>query len=99
MQKLLPKLIVVAGLLLAAVVYIASNVFQYVHEPIVVEDESDVLEVGAAGATLLEEVASPPPVGFFRRAKSWLQVTEEARQQKELLPASADGFVEDVLPA
>ena len=37
MQKLLPKLIVAAGLLLAVVVYIASNVFHYVHEPIAVD--------------------------------------------------------------
>ncbi len=38
MQKLLPKLIVVAGVLLAVIVYVASNIFHYVHEPVTFDE-------------------------------------------------------------
>jgi UPF0755 protein len=34
MQKLLPKLIVVAGMLLAMFAYVASNILHYIHEPV-----------------------------------------------------------------
>jgi UPF0755 protein len=34
MQKLLPKIIVIAGILLALFAYVASNILQYVHQPL-----------------------------------------------------------------
>ncbi len=38
MQKLLPKVIVAGGLLLAVFAYVASNLFQFVHEPVELDE-------------------------------------------------------------
>ena len=38
MQKLLPKLIVAAGIGLAIIAYVASNIFQSVHEPVMFDE-------------------------------------------------------------
>ena len=57
MQKLLPKLIVVAGVLLAIIAYVASNIFQYLHEPVMFDEAITIeLKPGSSIRTLSNQL-------------------------------------------
>ena len=59
MQKLLPKLIVVAGVLLAIIAYVASNIFQYLHEPLMFDEAITIeLKPGSSIRTLSNRLQS-----------------------------------------
>jgi len=57
MQKLLPKLIVVAGILLAVIAYVASNIFHSVHEPMQFDEPVTInLKPGSSIRTLSNQL-------------------------------------------
>lgn len=57
MQKLLPKIIVAAGLLLAIFAYVASNIFQAMHEPVYFgEDVTIDFKPGSSIRTLSKQL-------------------------------------------
>ena len=59
MQKLLPKFIVVAGVLLAITAYVASNIFQYLHEPLMFDEAITIeLKPGSSIRTLSNQLQS-----------------------------------------
>ena len=59
MQKLLPKLIVVAGVLLAIIAYVASNIFEYLHEPLMFDEAITIeLKPGSSIRTLSNQLQS-----------------------------------------
>ena len=59
MQKLLPKLIVGAGILLAILVYIASNMLHYMHEPRLFDEAVTIdLKPGSSIRTLSKQLQS-----------------------------------------
>lgn len=59
MQKLLPKLIVIAGMLLAIFAYVASNIFQYIHQPVLFEEAITIeLKPGSSIRTLSKQLQS-----------------------------------------
>ncbi len=59
MQKKLPKLIVVAGVLLAIIAYVASNMFYYMHEPVLFDEEVTIdFKPGSSIRTLSNQLQS-----------------------------------------
>ncbi len=57
MQKLLPKLIVGAGVLLAIFAYVASNMFHYIHEPVQFDEAVTIdLKPGSSIRTLSKQL-------------------------------------------
>lgn len=59
MQKLLPKLIVVAGMLLAMFAYVASNIFHYMHEPVQFDEAVTIdFKPGSSIRTLSNQLQS-----------------------------------------
>ena len=59
MQKLLPKLIVVAGMLLAMFAYVASNIFHYIHEPVQFDEAITIdFKPGSSIRTLSNQLQS-----------------------------------------
>ena len=59
MQKLLPKLIIGAGVLLAVIAYVASNIFSYMHEPVLFDEAITIdFKPGSSIRTLSNQLQS-----------------------------------------
>ena len=57
MQKLLPKIIVAAGILLAIFAYVASNIFQAIHEPVYFDEDVTIdFKPGSSIRTLSKQL-------------------------------------------
>jgi UPF0755 protein len=79
MQKLLPKLIVASALLLIVLAYIASNIMQYMHEPVVFEEPVTIdFKPGSSIRTLSNQLQSHNLLEHPRYFLAWGRLSGKA---------------------
>jgi len=79
MQKLMPKLIAAGAVLLIVIAYVASNIFYYLHEPLVFDEPVTIdFEPGSSIRTLANQLQSHDLLEHPRYLRIWGRLTGTA---------------------
>jgi UPF0755 protein len=79
MRKLLPKLIVLAGIMLAIIAYLASNIFQYMNEPLQFDEMITIdLKPGSTFRSVSHQLAEHKLLEHEDYFKIWVRLSGNA---------------------